>query len=134
MKRFSIKAAVLTVSAVIVLISSCGHSYAVSCEDDLADFLESKGITVTGDCAEKTVTIPDEFGEVYERYNELQKEGGFDLTPYRSREAVVYTYSVAAVNGQPSDFTEVHIMVCDGIIIGGDLASTALDGKMSALP
>ncbi len=134
MKRFSIKAAITAVSAVIVLLASCGHSYRVSDESDLREYLGGKGISVTGDCSEKTVTIPAEFGEVYERYNELQKQGGYDLTPYRSREATVYTYSVAAVDGQPSDFTEAHIMVCDGIIIAGDLASAALGGSMIPLP
>ena len=134
MKRFSIKAAILAVSAVMTLLASCGHTYRISDGSDLTEFLAGKGITVTGDCAEKTVTIPEEFGEVYERYNELQQESGFDLTPYRSREATVYTYSVAAVDGRPSQYTEVHVMVCDGIVIAGDLASPALAGEMAPLP
>ncbi len=134
MKRFSIKAAIIAVSAVITLLASCGHSYRVTNEEELLGFLSDRGITVTGSCTEKAVTIPDEFGEVYERYNELQKQSGFDLAPYRSKEATVYTYSVAAVNGQPSDLSEVHVMVCDGVVIGGDLASPALGGDMQPLP
>ena len=68
--------------------------------------LSECGIETAGSCTKKTVTIPDEFGEVYERYNELQKRQGFDLYRYRSREAVVYTFPVASVDGVHTDFTE----------------------------
>ncbi|MBQ7638221.1 MAG: DUF4830 domain-containing protein [Clostridia bacterium] len=134
MKRFSIKAAILAVSAVIIAVSSCGNSYRAHSADDVRKFLSERGVEVVGDCSEKTVTIPAEFGEVYERYNELQKQSGFDLSPFRSKEATVYTFTISAVNGQPSDLSEAHVMVCDNIVVGGDLASPALNGEMHPLP
>ena len=106
----------------------------MTCESDVVSFLSSKGITVGGEPSVKTVTIPAEFGEVYERYNELQKQSGFDLSNYRSREAQVYTYAIVSVSGSPSDYTEAHVMVCDNIVIGGDIASNDFTGEMAPLP
>lgn len=134
MKRFSIKAAILAGSAVIIAVSSCGNSYRAHNADDVRKFLLERGVEVSVNCSEKTVTIPAEFGEVYENYNELQKQRGFDLSPYKSKEATVYTFSVLSVSGSPSDLTEAHVMVCDDVVIGGDLASPALNGEMHPLP
>ena len=41
-------------------------------------------------CAE--VAVPEQFGEVYRQYNELQRSQGFDLTPYRGQKAVRFTF------------------------------------------
>lgn len=94
-------------------------------------FLNGKDIAVTEGGSCKTVTIPEEFGEVYERYNELQKSQGYDLSGYRSREAQVYTFPVISVRGEHTENTEAHVMVCDGKVIGGDISSPALDGGMT---
>ena len=129
MKRFTVPAALITAAAVI--LSACSGSYSVSSEEDVSAFLKSKNIAVTEDCTCKDITIPNEFGEVYERYNELQKSQGFDLTGYRSRAAQVYTFGVISVRGEHMDNTEAHVMVCDGKIIGGDISSPALEGGMT---
>ena len=134
MKRFTLKATAAFLAAVSVFaVSACGKTYTVKSEDDVMDFLADCGISTAGECSRKTVTIPDEFGEVYERYNDLQKQQGFDLSGYRSREAEVYTVSVVSVNGEHTDFTEAHVMVCDDRVIGGDLSSPYLDGGMSPI-
>ncbi len=134
MKRFSVKAAIIAVSAVIAAAASCGNTYTIKGAEDAAGFLLSRGVEVSGGGSCKTVTVPSEFGEVYERYNELQKQAGYDLSGYASREAEVYTFRIAAVNGRPSEYTEAHVMVCDSIVIGGDIASLSPDGGMAPLP
>ena len=134
MKRFSIKAAIIAVSGVIAAAASCGNTYTVRSAEDAAGFLSSRGVEVSGTGSCKTVTLPAEFGDVYERYNELQKQAGYDLSKYASREAEVYTFRIVSVGGQPSDYTEAHVMVCDSAVIGGDLASLSPDGDMIPLP
>ena len=129
MKRITRTAAAMTAAALV--LSACSPSRSVSSEDDIIAFLNDKNIAVAEGCTRKTVTIPGEFGEVYERYNELQKSQGFDLSGYRSREAQVYTFGVISVRGVHAENTEAHVMVCDGKIIGGDISSPALDGGMS---
>ncbi|MBQ9483552.1 MAG: DUF4830 domain-containing protein [Ruminiclostridium sp.] len=121
------------IAAIILSFSACAKTYPAKTEEQIVDMLSGCGIETAGSCTKKTVTIPDEFGEVYERYNELQKRQGFDLSRYRSREAVVYTFPVASVDGVHTDFAEAHVMVCDDIVIGGDLADTGLSGGMLPL-
>ena len=121
------------IAAIILSFSSCTKTYPAKNGEQIVEMLSDCGIETAGDCTQKTVTIPEQFGEVYERYNELQKQQGFDLCRYRSREAVVYTFPVVSVDGVHTDFAEAHVMVCDDIVIGGDLACTALGGEMLPL-
>ncbi len=68
--------------------------------------------------------IPQEFGTVYVKYNELQKEGGYDLNPYKGKMCKRYTYRIPSVNAR------ANVIVCDGKVIGGDILGVEIDGKM----
>lgn len=74
----------------------------------------------------REVILPAEFDDVYQRYNEVQKAQGMDLTPYAGKTCSQWIYRVT---NYPSE-EEVHaaLLVLDGKIIGGDLSSTALGG------
>ena len=76
----------------------------------------------------KNIIIPDAFDEVYKQYNSLQRKAGFDLSKYKGQEATVYTYGLSGEEGK-----EVHLIVKDGKIIGGDIASVKLNGEMIPL-
>lgn len=92
-------------------------------------YLERLGYRVDGQHGEsKTVRIPQKFSAVYERYNGLQKQAGFDLSAYRGCTVTVYRYPLAE---QPDRF--LTLMVSDGTVIGGDVADTALNGEMKPL-
>lgn len=103
---------------------------------DVAQFLSERGITAV--CpTEKEITIPSVFGEVYERYNDIQKESGFDLSRHRGHSATVYTFTAAGYADEAGEIrknAEVHVLVCEGKIIGGDISTAALDGFMVGLP
>lgn len=73
------------------------------------------------------ITIPQEFDAVYERYNALQKEGGYDLSIYKGKKCVRYTYLI------PSQNARANILVYKGEIIGGDISGITLDGIMKPL-
>ena len=75
----------------------------------------------------KDIVIPQNFGEVYENYNNLQKEVGFDLSSYKGKSATIYTYELSGTKKQ------IHLIVCDGAIIGGDIADVKLGGNMYPL-
>ena len=90
-------------------------------------FLKSIGIEANdSESTSKTVIIPKEFGEVYNSYNKLQKEAGFDLSKYKGKTATVYTYPI-------NERYHAHIIVCDNSIIGGDIAALSVNGKMKPL-
>jgi len=70
------------------------------------------------------ITVPTEFNAVWENYNNLLREKGYDLTPYKGKKCTRYTYLI------PSQSARANILVYEGKIIGGDISSITLDGIM----
>ena len=68
--------------------------------------------------------IPLEFNSVWENYNNLLKEKGYDLSLYKGKKCKRYTYLI------PSENARANIIVRGGKIIGGDISSITLDGIM----
>ena len=98
-------------------------------EKGRAAYLADCGWTVeTPALSEDTVLIPKQFSPVFEEYNELQKQQGFDLSEYCGMEVTLYTYRVVD-SGREGDVLAV-LYVLNGAVIGGDVHSTALDGFM----
>lgn len=75
------------------------------------------------------ITIPAEFDEVYKAYNELQKEQGYDLTPYKQQTAKRFTYQIKNYPNV-SDEVRANLILIDGKLIGGDVMTTRLNGFM----
>ena len=76
----------------------------------------------------KEVTIPEEFNEVYENYNEIQISQGLNLEDYKGVTCERYTYDVMNYPGDEN--VVVNILVHDGIVIGGDVCSRDAYGFM----
>ncbi len=78
------------------------------------------------------VIIPPEFDSVYEQYNAIQKEQGFDLTNYQGKRVKRWTYSIQNYPGYPADSGCIHanLLIYEGRVIGGDICSIELDGFM----
>ena len=79
----------------------------------------------------KEVLIPDEFDEVFSRYNQIQQQAGMDLKPYCGKRVKLWTYRVLNIPSQSE--VRANLMVYKNKIIGGDISSTALDGFMHGL-
>ena len=79
---------------------------------------------------EESAYIPEEFDNVWMRYNEIQRMSGFDLLPYRGKSALRYTYRVLNFPGDPQVEAFVNLYVLDGNMIAGDCMTVALDGFM----
>ncbi|MGI5967365.1 MULTISPECIES: DUF4830 domain-containing protein [Anaerotruncus] len=93
-------------------------------------FLESFGWQVEPEEEEiLEVKIPKELDEVYEKYNEIQKSQGCDLTKYGGKRCKRYTYIVLNYPDQPEN-VRANIVTYNGKIIGGDVCSVELDGFM----
>ena len=82
--------------------------------------------------SEDTVVIPRTFSQVFENYNELQKQQGFDLSEYCGMEVKMFTYRVTNSEYAGEDVL-AELYVCNGCVIGGDVHSTALDGFMCGI-
>ncbi len=97
------------------------------------DFIRQFGWEVEEDpVAVEDVIIPSQFGDVYENYNALQLQQGFDLLPYAGRVVKKWTYAVTNYPGysDSSVYVRITLLVCQGIIIGGDVCSVELNGFM----
>ncbi len=121
--------AVFVLEAIIIGDSS---DYSINSNAGRIKFLSRLGLEVddtTGQVAE--VVIPEEFNDVYENYNKIQKQAGYDLSEYSGKTVVKYTYEVKNYDGD--DTVLVNILTYGNKVIGGDVCSTAVDGFMKPL-
>ncbi len=96
------------------------------------EFLESLGWEVSAIPLEaREVTVPLEWTSVYEEYNGLQKQQGFDLTRYKGDTVKVTTWLILNYEGNPD--VVATLMTKDGVLIAGDIQSMELGGFMHGL-
>ena len=116
---------------VILSVAVKDNGIVLDSEEKRRNYIESLEISLSDEPpVVKNIVIPAEFSEVYERYNELQKEAGFDLWEYRGEYAVQYSYTAT---GFTDDTVKVNLILYKESLIGGDIASTRLDGFMTGL-
>lgn len=129
----SLAAVLLSLIAALAVLSRVtalsGGGINGSTNAERVDYMSSLGCNVEETAiSSKETVIPQSFDKVYEKYNLLQKKAGFDLEPFRGKEATVYSYRF-----EDSPEMVVNLIVANGCIIGGDISSTALDGFMLPL-
>lgn len=91
-------------------------------------FLSSYGIIVSEKAAYfEEMAIPAEFDEMYSQYNLMQLECGLDLSRYRGKNAVRYTYEI--LNFPESDaLVYANVFCVRGKPIAGDITCPSIDG------
>ena len=98
--------------------------------DDRVKFLEDFGWQVTPNPKEASqVRIPQESGEMFRRYNALQKGQGYDLSKFAGKKVMRYVYEI---NNYPGAQEPVYatVLVYKNKVIGGDVTDTAAQGKI----
>lgn len=138
---FSIMACLVVLVAVLITAavwpsseeaSPTVASVAASNEEERLSFLRSLGYEVEEPYVEVSeVLIPDEFDEVFQKYNEVQQSANMDLEPYHGKRVKCWTYRV--LNYPTDDEVSAHLYVYNDKVIGGDISSAALDGFMHGL-
>ena len=97
-------------------------------------FLKKYGWEVNPEPIDKSeFIIPEIFDEVYENYNELQKEAGLDLTPYAGCAAIRYTYEVTNFPFDAKSPVRANVILVDAEPVGGDICTVSIDGFMYSL-
>ena len=110
--------------------STATGAISVASNDDRVNFLSGFGWEVTNSPVETgQVRIPEESGEVFERYNQLQKSQGYDLTPYSGQTVMRYVYQI---NNYPGATEPVYatVLISKNRVIGGDITDTAAKGSI----
>lgn len=120
----------------IILLASAHHAsrqtqpepvYTVKNEKNRVAYLRQYGWEVASPAvSESDVLIPRSFSDVFQAYNELQKQQGFDLSDYCGLEVKLYTYQV--LNYGENVVAQLYVL--SGSVIGADVHSTQLDGFM----
>lgn len=98
--------------------------------DARVKFLADLGWEVTASPTESMqVRIPKETTEVFDRYNQLQKSQGYDLSKFAGKTVMRYVYRV---NNYPGSTEPVYatLLVYRDQIIGGDITDSAPGGKI----
>ena len=105
----------------------------IKTNEDRVNFLTQFGWTVSKEPLEEVaVTIPDEFDAVFMEYNNLQKELGLDLSRYKRRDVMRYTYQVTNYPGYDG-VVYASVLIYKNKVIGGDLCSADVNGFVTSL-
>lgn len=124
---------VITV-AVIIIIGAVCIVFASDEDEKNIDFLESYGWRVDENHIEKeALKIPDIFDEVYNNYNALQKLSGLDLSDYKGKDAIRYTYIVKNFPQKTDQAVRANVLCVDQNPVAGDIMTVKIDGFMYSL-
>lgn len=124
---------VITV-AVIIIIGAVCIVFASDEDEKNIDFLESYGWRVDENHIEKeALKIPDIFDEVYNNYNALQKLSGLDLSDYKGKDAIRYTYIVKNFPHKTDQAVRANVLCVDQNPVAGDIMTVKIDGFMYSL-
>ena len=141
LKKSVALAALLTVTAALILLigfcvvraSGAKRVYKIKTEQQRQALISELGWQTSEKPSEhKSVTIPEKFDDVYQGYNELHKEQGFDLEKYAGKEVEIYYYPVYNYKGH-EDCIQLTLMGFEGELIGGDICCSELDGFMQGI-
>lgn len=126
---------ILLISLAILLFARCASENRraltrARSAPDIVRFLGTFGWEVEAEpVSVKNLQIPAKFTPVYERYNALQKQQGFDLSKYRAD--IVESYSFRVLNHPADSDVFANVLIFKGRVIGGDICSFAIDGFMT---
>ena len=103
---------------------------AISNNDARVKFLTDLGWDVTTSPVESSqVRIPEEGTEVFNRYNNLQKSQGYDLSKFAGKRVMRYVYKI---NNYPGATEQVYatLLIYKNAVIGGDVTNSAANGPI----
>lgn len=97
-----------------------------STDEERRAYLESMGWETDTEFETKELTIPENWNNVYNDYNEVQLNQGFDLSNYKGKKVTLYTYTITNYEDL-SEGVVADMLVCDGNLIGGDVCNTSAE-------
>lgn len=103
-------------------------SYKVKTEENRVSFLNQFGWEITTPCTEEEeIRIPTDFDKVMNSYNDIQKSQGLDLSKYKGKKVVRYTYQITNYPDYEGT-VYANIIVHKNKVIGGDICSSDIKG------
>lgn len=100
----------------------------VKTNEDRIEFLSQFGWKVISEPKETVeVVIPAEFDKIFTGYNEIQRRQGLDLSDYKKKKVMRYTYEVTNYDGEEGT-VYANLLVYRNRVIGGDICSADVKG------
>lgn len=133
-RKYRYFVATIAFSVILLIIVVSLFSIDNSTNQMIVEYIEGLGWEINHTPSEIShLTLPKEFDVVYETYNSVQINSGFDMSPYKGKGVSRYSYKV--LNHIKSEETEViaSVFVYENQIIAGDICSTAINGFMHAI-
>ena len=100
----------------------------IKSNEDIINFLSQYGWNVNNAPVESVeIVVPDSFDKIFIGYNEIQKQQGLDLTKYKNKKVMRYTYEVT---NYPDYNGTVYatVIVYRNKVIAGDICSADVKG------
>ena len=103
---------------------------AVSTNEGRVKFLQDFGWQVASSPVESSqVKIPKQSSEVFDRYNQLQKSQGYDLSQFAGKNVMRFVYKIENYPGA-TEPVYATLLVYKNQVIGGDITDTAAKGQI----
>lgn len=100
----------------------------IKTNEDRVNFLSQFGWQVKSEPVESAeITIPSEFDKIFTGYNEIQKRQGLDLSRYKNKNVMRYTYEITNYSGEDGK-VYANVIVYRNKVIGGDICSANVNG------
>jgi len=100
----------------------------IKTNEDRINFLAQFGWQVKSQPVESAeITIPEEFDKIFMGYNEIQKRQGLDLSRYKNKNVMRYTYEITNYSGEDGK-VYANVIVYRNKVIGGDVCSANVNG------
>lgn len=133
------KPALLGVGICLLILLLCGailpekqSEQHISDNDDRIRYLQELGWEVEEKpLSAQYTTLPKEFPDVLQDYNEMQRQQGYDLLPWAGKQVTIYIYKATEETEGETVYCTLYIY--NGRVIGGDAHSASLNGSMSPL-
>ena len=105
----------------------------IKTNDDRLEFLRQFGYDAKSEPITATeVHIPAEFDKILLEYNEIQKRQGLDLSKYKNKNVMRYTYEITNYDGY-SGIVYANILIYRNKVIAGDVCSADVSGFVHGL-
>lgn len=100
----------------------------IKSNSDRINFIKQFGWEVEAQpLREQQVLIPAEFDKIFAAYNEIQRAQGLDLSSFKKKNVMRYTYTVTNYPNYEGA-VYINILVYRNAVIGGDVCSADVNG------
>lgn len=100
----------------------------IKSNEDRINFIKQFGWEVEAQpLKEQEVIIPAEFDKIFAAYNEIQRAQGLDLSSFKKKNVMRYTYAVTNYPDYEGT-VYINILIYRNTVIGGDVCSADVNG------